>query len=54
MNASGTAQPGDVLVLGKPLGIGVCSAAPKREGLSPRGRAAMLASTAGPPRIVVR
>ena len=48
------AQPGDVLVLGKPLGIGTCRAVTKREGLSPRSRAAMIARTAGPPLILVR
>ncbi|MFO1314482.1 MAG: selenide, water dikinase SelD [Burkholderiales bacterium] len=39
------AQPGDRLVLGKPLGVGVYSAALKKEKLSPEGYAAMLAST---------
>jgi selenide, water dikinase len=39
------AQPGDVLVLGKPLGVGVYSAALKRGRLPPDGYAAMLAST---------
>jgi selenide,water dikinase len=39
------AQPGDVLVLGKPIGVGVYSAALKKEKLSPDGYAAMLAST---------
>jgi len=39
------ALPGDRLVLGKPLGIGVYSAALKREQLPPQGYAAMLAST---------
>ena len=39
------AQPGDRLVLGKPLGVGVYSAALKKEKLSPDGYAAMLAST---------
>ena len=39
------AQPGDALVLGKPLGIGVYSAALKRCGLLPQHYAAMLAST---------
>jgi selenide, water dikinase len=39
------AQPGDVLILGKPLGVGVYSAALKKEKLSPAGYAAMLAST---------
>jgi len=39
------AQPGDALVLGKPLGIGVYSAALKRGALLPQHYAAMLAST---------
>jgi selenide,water dikinase len=39
------AQPGDVLVLGKALGIGIYSAALRKGALSERGYAAMLAST---------
>ena len=39
------ARPGDRLVLGKPLGVGVYSAALKKEKLSVEGYAAMLAST---------
>src|SRR5512137_2896074 len=39
------AQPGDRLVLGKPLGIGIYSAALKKGRLPPDGYAAMLAST---------
>ncbi len=39
------ALPGDRLVLGKPLGVGVLSAALKKGKLSPDGYAAMLAST---------
>ncbi len=39
------ARPGDRLVLGKPLGVGVLSAALKKERLSSEGYAAMLAST---------
>ena len=39
------AQPGDKLVLGKPLGVGVLSAALKKGNLSPEGYAAMIAST---------
>ena len=39
------ARPGDALVLGKPLGIGIYSAALKRGRLAPDGYAAMLAST---------
>ncbi len=44
-----SATPGrvakDQLVLGKPLGVGIYSAALKKEKLSPQGYAAMLAST---------
>jgi selenide,water dikinase len=36
------AQPGDVLVLGKPLGIGILSAALKKGELSPEGYRAMV------------
>ncbi|MBE7940297.1 MULTISPECIES: selenide, water dikinase SelD [Ramlibacter] len=39
------ARPGDVLVLGKPLGVGVYSAALKQEQLGSEGYAAMIAST---------
>ena len=39
------AQPGDLLVLGKPLGVGVMSAALKKGQLTPDGYARMLAST---------
>jgi selenide,water dikinase len=39
------ALPGDRLVLGKPLGVGIYSAALKKEKLSPEGYAAMIAST---------
>jgi len=39
------ARAGDVLVLGKPLGVGVLSAALKKEQLSAQGYAAMIAST---------
>ncbi|MBL8521257.1 MAG: selenide, water dikinase SelD [Betaproteobacteria bacterium] len=39
------AQPGDKLVLGKPLGVGVLSAALKKERLDSAGYAAMMAST---------
>jgi selenide,water dikinase len=42
-NAS--AQAGDVLVLGKPLGVGILSAALKKEALSPEGFAQMIATT---------
>ncbi len=39
------ARPGDVLVLGKPLGVGVMSAALKKERLSAEGYARMVAVT---------
>jgi selenide,water dikinase len=39
------ARPGDSIVLGKALGVGICSAAIKKEKLDPAGYAAMLAST---------
>ena len=42
-NAS--AQAGDVLVLGKPLGVGILSAALKKEALSPEGYAQMITTT---------
>ncbi len=42
-NAS--AQAGDVLVLGKPLGVGVLSAALKKEQLSAQGYAQMISTT---------
>ncbi len=39
------ARPGDRIVLGKPLGVGIYSAALKKEQLPPDGYAAMVAST---------
>src|SRR5574337_1696 len=39
------AQPGDVLVLGKPIGVGIYSAALKKGELSAEGYAHMIAST---------
>ena len=39
------AKVGDVLILGKPIGVGVLSAALKKEKLSPEGYAAMIANT---------
>jgi selenide,water dikinase len=39
------ARVGDVLVLGKPLGVGVMSAALKKNALGPQGYAQMMAST---------
>ena len=39
------AQPGDVLILGKPLGVGVMSAALKKDQLGDEGYARMIATT---------
>ena len=39
------ARPGDVLVLGKPLGVGVMSAALKKDALGAEGYAQMIANT---------
>lgn len=39
------ARPGDVLILGKPLGVGVMSAALKKGRLDPEGYARMIAAT---------
>jgi selenide,water dikinase len=39
------ARPGDRLILGKPLGVGILSAALKKEALDDAGYAAMIAST---------
>jgi selenide, water dikinase len=39
------AKAGDVLILGKPVGVGVLSAALKKEQLSPAGYAQMIATT---------
>ena len=39
------ARPGDALILGKPLGVGVLSAALTKEALGPEGYAAMIANT---------
>jgi selenide,water dikinase len=39
------ARPGDILVLGKPLGVGIYSAALKKDKLDPAAYAAMIAST---------
>ena len=38
-------KAGDVLILGKPLGVGVLSAALKKDALGPHGYAAMIANT---------
>jgi len=40
-----TARPGDILILGKPLGVGILSAALKKGKLSEAGYAAMIEST---------
>ncbi|HET9046766.1 MAG TPA: selenide, water dikinase SelD [Casimicrobiaceae bacterium] len=45
LKRNGGARPGDVLVLGKPLGVGIYSAALKKEKLDAAGYAAMLATT---------
>ena len=45
LKRNGGALPGDRLILGKPLGVGVYSAALKKGKLAPDGYAAMLAST---------
>jgi selenide,water dikinase len=39
------AKPGDVLILGKPLGVGILSAALKKDALDAAGYASMIAST---------
>ena len=39
------ARPGDVLILGKPLGVGICSAALKKGALDDAGYARMVATT---------
>ncbi|OHC64915.1 MAG: selenide, water dikinase SelD [Rhodocyclales bacterium RIFCSPLOWO2_02_FULL_63_24] len=45
VKTNAAAQPGDVLILGKPLGVGVLSAALKKGALDAAGYEAMLAST---------
>jgi selenide, water dikinase len=45
LKKNSSARAGDVLVLGKPIGVGVLSAALKKEKLSPAGYAALIAST---------
>ena len=42
---NGDAKVGDRLILGKPLGVGVLSAALKKDALSPEGYAQMIANT---------
>ena len=45
LKKNSTAKPGDVLILGKPLGVGILSAALKKGTLSDAGYAAMIEST---------
>lgn len=45
LKRNATAQAGDVLVLGKPLGVGILSAALKKNELDPAGYAAMIEAT---------
>jgi selenide,water dikinase len=45
LKRNSAARPGDVVILGKPLGVGVYSAALKREALSADGYRALLDST---------
>src|SRR5512143_2923441 len=45
LKRNNSAKPGDVLILGKPLGVGILSAALKKGKLSAAGYAAMLEST---------
>ena len=45
LKRNSTAKPGDILILGKPLGVGILSAALKKGQLSDAGYQAMLAAT---------
>ncbi len=45
LKRNASARPGDKLILGKPLGVGVLSAALKKDALSAEGYAAMIANT---------
>jgi selenide,water dikinase len=45
LKRNGGARPGDVLVLGKPLGVGIYSAALKKQQLDAAGYATMIATT---------
>ena len=45
VKSNASAQPGDVLILGKPLGVGVLSAALKKDLLGPDGYREMIANT---------
>ena len=45
LKRNSTAKPGDILILGKPLGVGILSAALKKGKLSDAGYAAMIDST---------
>lgn len=45
VKSNASAQPGDFLILGKPLGVGILSAALKKDLLSPEGYREMVANT---------
>jgi selenide,water dikinase len=45
LKKNSTAKPGDVLILGKPLGVGIYSAALKKEKLNAQGYQQMIANT---------
>ena len=45
VKSNATAQAGDVLILGKPLGVGILSAALKKDLLGPDGYREMIANT---------
>ena len=45
MKSNASAKPGDVLILGKPLGVGVLSAALKKDLLGPDGYQEMISNT---------
>ena len=45
MKRNADAQPGDKLILGKPLGVGIYSAALKKDALDENGYRAMIDST---------
>ena len=45
VKSNASAQAGDVLILGKPLGVGILSAALKKDLLGPEGYREMIAST---------
>jgi len=45
LKKNSTAESGDVLILGKPIGIGILSAALKKERLAPEGYSSLVATT---------